>query len=274
MRHYTYVFLAIVLVGGLSAQTTPVVANNGTVNAASFAVGTPVAPGSLVAIFGTSLASGVASADSIPLSTSLGGATVVFQGSSGSFNAPLLFATDGTNGVGAQINAQIPWELTPAAGTTETVNVMVTVGGVQSAPAPVTITTAAPGIFAIGNNAVVTNLDGTLVWAPNTVAGISSHPAAPGDAIIMYANGLGPVDSPIKDGANSEDKLRNTVNMPAVLIGGVSAQVLFSGLNPAFVGLNQINVVVPNVPAGNAVPIQIQMNGITTASTLTIAISQ
>jgi uncharacterized protein (TIGR03437 family) len=273
MRTYTRVFIAIAFAGSLSAQT-PVVANNGTVNAASFAVGTAVAPGSLVAIFGTSLASSVAAADTIPLSTSLGGASVVFQSASGSFNAPLLFATDGASGVGAQINAQIPWELTPASGTTETVNVVVTAGGVQSAPSPVTITTAAPGLFAVGTNAVVTNLDGTFVWAPNTVAGVASHAAAPGDAIIIYATGLGPVDSPIQDGASSEDKLRNTIATPTILIGGVSAQVLFSGLNPAFVGLNQVNVIVPNVPAGNTVPIQIQMNGITTSSTLTIAISQ
>jgi uncharacterized protein (TIGR03437 family) len=274
MRLYTYVLFAA-MAGSLPAQTIPVVANNGTVNAASFAVGTPVAPGSLVAIFGTSLAASLASADTIPLSTSLGGASVVFQGSAGSFNAPLLFATDGTNGVGAQINAQIPWELTPASGASETVNVVVIAGGVESAPSPVTITTAAPGIFAIGTNAVVTNYpDGTFAWAPNTIAGVASHAAAPGDAIVIYANGLGPVDSPIEDGANSEDKLRNTITVPTVLIGGVSAQVLFSGLNPAFVGLNQVNVIVPNVPAGTTVPIQIQMNGITTSSSLTIAISQ
>jgi len=275
MRHYTLILGAFVLAASLHAQT-PVVATNGTLNAASFAVGTPVAPGSLAAIFGTALASSVASADTIPLSGSLGGATVTFQSSTASITAPLLFAQpdDLAAGVASQINAQIPWELAPAAGTTETVNVIVTNNGIASAPSPVTITSAAPGLFAIGTNPIVTNLDGTLVWAPNTIAGIASHAANVGDAIIIYATGLGPVDSPIADGADSVDKLRNTVTVPTVLVGGVSATVLFSGLAPDFVGLNQINILVPSVPAGNTVPIQIQMNGITTSNTLTIAITQ
>jgi uncharacterized protein (TIGR03437 family) len=37
-----------------------------------------------------------------------------------------------------------------------------------------------------------------------------------------------------------------------VTIGGVSGAVAFSGLAPGFVGLNQVNVVIPpGVPSGN-----------------------
>lgn len=270
MRSYRLFVFVLASSGALFAQT-PQLAPNGTVNAASFAVGTGVAPGSLVAIFGTDLALSVASADTIPLSMALGGATVSFQTPTGSFTAPLLFTA---SGVSSQINAQIPWELNPLPGTTQVVNVVVTVNGITSAVSPVTIASAAPGIFAVGTNAVVTNLDGTLVWAPGAVAGVTSHAAKVGDAIVMYATGLGAVDSLIADGAASEDKLRRTLGTPTVTIGGVNATVLFSGLNPAFVGLNQINVVVPNVPPGNAVPIQIEINGITTSGSLTIAISQ
>jgi uncharacterized protein (TIGR03437 family) len=59
-----------------------------------------------------------------------------------------------------------------------------------------------------------------------------------------------------------------------VLIGGQPASVSFSGLSPQFVGVNQLNVVVPNVTPGNSVPIQIQAGGITTSSQITIAIAQ
>ena len=45
--------------------------------------------------------------------------------------------------------------------------------------------------------------------------------------------------------------------MPNVTIGGVTATVSFSGLSPQFVGVNQLNVVVPNVPAG-VVPLLIE----------------
>jgi uncharacterized protein (TIGR03437 family) len=58
------------------------------------------------------------------------------------------------------------------------------------------------------------------------------------------------------------------------MIGGLSAQVPFSGLSPQFVGVNQLNVTIPNVTPGDAVPIQIQMNGITTSNQIPIAVSQ
>ena len=47
------------------------------------------------------------------------------------------------------------------------------------------------------------------------------------------------------------------------MIGGVTAQVSFSGLSPQFVGVNQLNVVVPNTSAGNNVPIELMVGGIT-----------
>jgi uncharacterized protein (TIGR03437 family) len=60
-----------------------------------------------------------------------------------------------------------------------------------------------------------------------------------------------------------------------VLIGGVPAQVQFSGLSPQFVALNQINVQVPNgVTPSGAVPIQIKIGGVTTSNKVTIAVSQ
>ena len=60
---------------------------------------------------------------------------------------------------------------------------------------------------------------------------------------------------------------------PRVLIGGIEATVLFSGLAPEFVGVNQVNVVVPpEAPTGSAVPLQISVGGVITSSRVTIAI--
>ena len=83
------------------------------------------------------------------------------------------------------------------------------------------------------------------------------------------------MDSPISDGANSADTVRNTLTQPTVLIGGVAAQVTFSGLTPQFVGVNQINVTIPaGTPTGNAVSLVLHVNGSLSSNPATIAVSQ
>ena len=68
----------------------------------------------------------------------------------------------------------------------------------------------------------------------------------------------------------------NTNVTPVVTIGGVPAQVIFSGLT--FVTVYQVNVIVqPGTPTGDAVPVKISVNGVDSLNpstgTLTIAVS-
>jgi uncharacterized protein (TIGR03437 family) len=117
--------------------------------------------------------------------------------------------------------------------------------------------------------------DGTIAQPSGAIAGLTTHAAVPGSAIIVYANGLGPVDKPVAAGSLSSDPLTRTLTEPVVRIGGVLAPVLFSGLAPQFVGVNQVNVVVPaDAPVGDAVPLQIEIGGIATSQGLTIAIGR
>jgi uncharacterized protein (TIGR03437 family) len=264
---------------GLIVLSTTVVYGQGpsisaVVNGASFDRNVPIAPGSLISIFGTALASRTAAADSIPLSDSLGDVRVNFVSGSGSVPAPMLYVQpdDAGRGITAQINAQVPWEVLPP-GTSGTVNVVVVNNGVSSAPASVNVGPYSPGIFVSAGRPVAVNQDGSLVWPAGAVQGVASHPAKPGDVITIYATGIGPVDSPVADGNNSLDKLRHNVVTPVVTIGGVSAEVQFSGLSPQFVGVNQLNVKVPDAAPGDAVPLQIQVGGITTSDQLKIAVA-
>jgi uncharacterized protein (TIGR03437 family) len=111
------------------------------------------------------------------------------------------------------------------------------------------------------------------VAAPaGSIPGIATHPAKAGDILIIYADGLGAVTPTIKDGAASTDTVRNTDTKPVVMVGGMAVNVLFSGLS-TFVGVNQINIQLPaGTPTGSAVPIQIQVGGLTSANTATIAV--
>jgi uncharacterized protein (TIGR03437 family) len=57
-----------------------------------------------------------------------------------------------------------------------------------------------------------------------------------------------------------------------VTIGGLAANVQFSGLAPGYVGLYQVNAQVPAGSAtGSAVPVVISMNGVT-SNTVTMAV--
>lgn len=253
------------LLATISFGQAPAVADGGVLNAASFARGQAVAPGSLVSIFGSNLAAATALADSIPLSTALGNVKVTFNG----IEAPLLAVIHGASG--DQINAQVPWDA--AAGDAA---VVVTSGGTASAPASAAIGPLSPGIFTLQGGvgqAIAINLDGSLAAPPGSVPGIATHPAPAGSVIVILGTGLGAVDSPVGNGQASTDKLRNTVAAPAVLVGGVAAQVSFSGLTPQFPGVNQVNAqIAAATPTGNTVPLQFQVGGITTSDQVPIAV--
>ena len=243
------------------AKLPPQLTSGGTINAASSIPGQAVTPGSLVAIYGSSLAASLTSASAVPLPMALAGVSVTFDG----IQAPLTFVSDG------QINAQVPWNA--AAGTA---TLVVNSFGVNTATQNVQIAPFSPGIFTLNygtGQSIAINLDSTLAAPVGSVAGLTTHPATAGDTIIILATGLGAVTPSIASGSDSSDTLRRTNTMPVVLVGGIPALVQFSGLSPSFVGVNQLNVTIPtSVAASDAVPLQIRVGGITTSAQATLAI--
>lgn len=263
--------LSLILISGVllcayqGQAQTPSISAGGIVNAASFQAATPVAPGSLVAIFGSDLAPGLALADTVPLSTSLANVSVTFNGVA----APLDFVSTG------QINAQIPYEV-----GTGTANVVVTRDNVASAPQTVTVNQVAPGVFAANGHAIaIIATDpndpryGTLAAPSGSIPGLTTFTAKVNDVLIVYATGLGTVTPAVQSGHDSLDQLRTTVLTPTPLFNNVPGTLYFSGLTPQYPGVYQLNVGVPQVPAGDSVPLQVQISGLTSPPTATIAIS-
>jgi uncharacterized protein (TIGR03437 family) len=265
MRLYAPAFLFLAAMAASAQTPPPVVSAGGIANTASPS-SQAIAPGALVSIFGTNLASNMAASSTVPLSTTLSGVTVTVN----NIAAPMQFVS------GGQINIQVPWELTPSNSSSAQV-VVTRDDGVVAAPASVTVSASAPAIYNIGGQAIAINADGSLAAPAASIPGFSTHPAKIGDpgGLTILATGMGAVDQPITDGANSADQTRNTLTQPTVLIGGVAAQVTFSGLSPQFVGINQINVMIPaGTPTGNAVSLQIQVNGTVNSNPVSIAVSQ
>ncbi len=255
------------------AHAQPVVGAGGVVNDGNYSA-QGVAPGSIVAIFGTNLATTIPQPETIPLSTTWSDVTSV------TFNdvpAGLFFVSSG------QINAQLPFNVLPSGQESGTVNIVVTRTNGSSAPQTVTVVPASPGIFTanatgLGQALAYDNTTSLVAAAAGSVSGLTTAPISlsSGHALIIACTGLGPVTPSIGNYvAASDGILRNTVLQPAVLIGGVQAQSVYSVLSPQFVSEYQIGVVPDptTTPTGNAVPLQITINGVTTSAQVTIAVA-
>src|SRR5579864_3132274 len=102
-----FAFVAVLVSSSVAGRAQMSIAPGGVLNAASFdKSGKGVAPGSLVAIFGTGLGATQADADTVPFSTALGGVRVTFNG----VFAPLR---DVIPAAGI-VNAEIPFGVLPA----------------------------------------------------------------------------------------------------------------------------------------------------------------
>lgn len=214
------------------------------VNAASYLPG--ISPGGLITIFGNNLSSvtGIVVAGTDPLPNELAGVSVLING----FYAP-VFAVAYANGED-QVSVQVPYEVAvgPGAALVDVYN-----NGVLEASVRVDSFTEDPGIFMYdGTYAVAVRYADGSVTGPN-------NPAYPGDILTLYTTGLGPLMSlgplPLNlvDGFGApSDPLAYTQDPFTVTVAGEQCQVLFSGLAPGFVGLYQLNIVLPSdLPRGN-----------------------
>jgi uncharacterized protein (TIGR03437 family) len=239
------------------APPAPVSNAGGVVNAASFAAGAALAPGSIASLFGANLAAVPLFANAVPLPTTLGETSLLFNGS---VPAPLFYVSP------QQVNLQVPWEM---AGQQEA-SVAVTTGGGSSAPARVRLATAAPGVFSLAQGG---SGQGVVLDARYRLVD-SSNPAHPGDTVQIFATGLGAVSNqPASGAAAPQSPLAAAIAPPLVYFGQTPGQVSFSGLAPGLVGLYQVNAQVPAAaPTGNTVPLVLSTAG-GQSNTVSIAIA-
>jgi len=258
MCRLAIIFLTLVT-GGM-AVGAPVVPVTGIVNGATFQSPGAVAPGELVAVFGTDLATATQLAGTVPLPTSLGGATATIGGVS----VPLIYSSP------LQINLQIPWELANMTNPQITVQTSST-----GAPVTLTVLQSQPGIFTTnqsgsGQGAILIANTASLAAPAGAFPG--SRPVQRGEYIEIFSTGLGPVFNTPPSGAVTPDGSSTLVFPPTVTIGGAAATVSFAGLAPGYVGLYQVNVQIPQAASvGNAVPLVLFAG--TNANTVTLAVA-
>jgi uncharacterized protein (TIGR03437 family) len=213
------------ITGAVSPNAVPILTPNGTGDVFHPQTGAALAPGNIVQIYGTGLASQIGAANALPLPTTVSGTSITIGG----IQAPLYYVSP------TQINAQIPYEL--AAGNQY--QLVVNTNGALSTPQTLQLSKAAPQVLQYSSGSVVAqHLDGSLVSA--------TSPAAPGEDLVIYLSGLGAVNIPVADGAASpSNPPAQVVDTPTLTLNGSSVKVLFAGLTPTLAGLYQIDFVVP-----------------------------
>jgi uncharacterized protein (TIGR03437 family) len=238
-------------------QPQPAVNPGGILNAASSAVGAPVAPGSIATVYGNFLITSLSTAAIAPLPTNLGGISLQFGSS---LNAPLFAVSSG------QINFQVPWELADQSQT----SISAAINGQTSPAQSLTLATYAPGLFSINAQG---SGQGAILDSGYSLVN-TANPATAGVTVLqIYCTGLGPVTNQPASGAPaSSTQLSQTTAATTVTIGGAPATVLFSGLAPGSVGEYQVDALVPaGSSKGAAVPVVIAIGGVT-SNTVTIAV--
>ncbi len=160
----------------------------------------------------------------------------------------------------------------PTDATTGTVPVVVT-NASGTATGSANLQNYAPAFFTANGKyaAALHNSDGLYI-APSGYFGstVASLPAQPGEAIQLYATGLGPTTPTVTPGqlVVSPAPLADPTKLQ-VAIGGVPATVQFAGIT--FPGLYQINVTVPQVPNGDQ-PLLATIGGVSTQTGVSVSI--
>lgn len=204
--------------------------------------GPRVARGSIVTAFGQGLAAGTAAASATPLPEELGGVKVTITDATGAVHAAHLFFVSPR-----QINY-----LAPETAAVGLARVTVTNAGSLAATGTVEIDAVAPGLFAANAGgqgiaaAVAEKISAGGARASQLVFQCGSAPAScvavPVDLgsetdevfLLLFGTGI--------RGAGS--------GAVSVRIGGLDAEVLYAGPQPAFEGLDQVNVRLPRALAG------------------------
>jgi len=222
-----------------------------------------IAQGAIFVIKGSGLGpSQISIADSPFQNTTLSNTSIAVKVGSATVNPRMYYTSDG------QVAALLPSN-TPTGVATFTV----TYNGQTSNAANQTIVVNNPALFTLDSSgqglgivtypdySLVSSIKGTPCGGPNTACGAAN----PGDTLILWATGLGPITGDDSKGAGLG---QNMPNIPLTLwFGGVKAPVIYQGRSGCCVGEDQLAFTVPdNVPLGCSVPLVIQIGNVVSNS--------
>ena len=214
-----------------------------------------IAQGSIFVIYGTSFSSTQIGLQAPPLKTTLNGVSIAVT-VNGTTTNPLFYYLFPT-----QIAAVLPSATPVGTGT-----ITVTTSAGTSAPFQIQVVESAFGLLTTNNGSgPAQGYDASINPNNQYILFGFSEAANPGDILVLWGTGLGPVP---------KDATGVAVSGPvAVYIGGLLATVKYAGRS-GFAGLDQINVVVPAGVSGCYVSMVVETgNYVSNFGTLPVAAS-
>ena len=246
------------------------------------AFGNTLAPGSYVALFGTNFADpnylgDPTNGDKVDTTFTNGRLPLAWDYATVSFDAPASGNLPAISVPGymeyvssTQINVLVPWELENYPSASVKMSYLNSLWTPSNVLSSVPIANYTPAFFMYNSGSVfIADAVDPLCPAPYIVGTVC--PAAAGDLIELYVNGLGPTTNQPASGSPAStdpNNLAQTTTQPIVMIGGKQAQVQFSGLAPGYVGLYQVNAYVPSGLTSGNQPITIQIGGKTSPTSI------
>lgn len=207
-----------------------------------------IAQGSIFVIFG--LGMGPASVTyplGLPLPTSVpaaNGTSVSISGGGTTVDAYIVYTSAG------QVGA-----ILPSTAHTGDANVTVTYNGKTSTAYAVSVVESRLGIFTVNSQGYGT---AAAQHGADSSPILLSKAAHPGETVILYGTGLGPI--PIAD--NIAPGTLPVGSNVVVTIAGQTVKPQYAGRSPSFAGLDQINFAIPaNVATGCYVPVSVTAGG-------------
>lgn len=264
MKQFLSFLTVAIATAAIPAAAQPVIASLGVRNSASYTLpGLPnsgIAEGSLFIVFGQNLGPAkIVQVSSFPLPTSAGlaGTSVQITINGTAVDAIMLYT------LATQVAAVLPSSTPVGTGT-----MTVTYNGQTSAPAPITVVKSTFGIFAVNQSgtgqAVLQNVNSATDRPFNS----PTQSAQPGQVMILWGTGLGPVSGNEAAGPLPGDMPNLNVH---VWVDGKDAVIQYRGRSGCCTGDDQIVFVVPNGVEGCALPLYVQIDN-TVSNFLTMAV--
>lgn len=160
----------------------------------------------------------------------------------------------------------------PSAAAAGAYDVRITVSGRAGQPFRTSVVDRAYGMVtlnSVGKGPVVIQ---SALSATELQVNQFTAPARPGQVMILWGTGLGPVRVPDNNAPGAQD-FRGEVTV-RVLVGGVEITPDYAGRSPSLPGTDQINFTLPpDVPQGCFVPIQVRVGDTVTAAPTSLSIA-